>query len=73
MNEQAAYVERWRADHPGMSWVDRWTCPLCGNTVSQPADVAYDVFTDFIAWHKQNHGDDWRAYEAAAAPSQAAE
>jgi hypothetical protein len=77
MSEQAAYVERWRAEHPDDVFDPPWICPLCGQAVQRWAtyyrfDHAAAV-QRWIDYHTRDHGDDWRAYEAAAAPSQAGE
>jgi hypothetical protein len=64
---QAAYVEQWRAKYPLQVYGPWWQCPLCAKIIQ----VA--MLEDAITVHQLDHGDDWRAYEAAASAKQAAE
>ena len=61
---QAAFVERWRAEHPEYVWPEGWTCPLCLRVIQESDQAWRDrVMRD----HQREHGADWTAYEALAA------
>jgi deoxyxylulose-5-phosphate synthase len=61
---QAAFVARWRAEHPDEVYDAAWICPLCNKAIQ-----SFDASTTpklVIGVHQINHGRAWTAYQEAA-------
>ncbi len=64
---QGAFVEKWRAEPPDLTYCEVWICPICRYAVQVAYDANYDRS---IQTHQRFHGADWQAYEhAGATPS----
>lgn len=60
---QAAFVRRWREEHPDKVWADWWQCPLCSKVIQ--SGVGGSVPEEGVTLHQIDHGPDWLAYQAA--------
>lgn len=65
LRARAAFVGRWRAEHPVEVWGKPWRCPLCGRYIQGTAG-GLAVHPAVVAHHQKLHGDDWTAYAALA-------
>lgn len=57
---QAAYVTRWRAEHPDWVWPDGWTCPICNRHI-QESEAGW--LGRVVRDHHREHYADWDAYQ----------
>lgn len=60
---QSDYVRKWRAEHPDEVYAAPWMCPLCNEAIQNLRTSAYYGLYEH---HKNDHGADWLAYEAAS-------